>query len=76
MRESNRPPLEGGSPYLSAIEAANYLRISRRALQSYRINGEGPAYRKHGARVVYHRDDLDRWSGKRRYRGPALREDE
>lgn len=76
MRESKRPPSEGGSPYLNAIEAANYLRISRRALQSYRINGEGPAYRKHGARVVYHRDDLDRWSGKRRYRGPALREDE
>ena len=76
MQESNRPPSEGDTPYLSANEAANYLRISRRVLQSYRISGDGPAYRKHGARVVYHREDLDHWSGKRRFRSSAKREDE
>lgn len=61
-----RPP-EIVSPYLFAEEAAIYLRISERALESFRSNGAGPPYRKHGGRVVYHRDDLDAWSRARTY---------
>lgn len=76
MDDSRVPPSGIGTPYLSTEEAANYLRISLRVLQSYRISGEGPAYRKHGARVVYHLEDLERWSAIRRYRSAGEREGE
>lgn len=61
------------SPYLSAVEAAIYLRISERALENYRMTGEGPAYRKHGGKIVYHIDDLNRWSARRRFRSTSKR---
>lgn len=76
MDEPRVPPSGNGTPYLSTEEAASYLRISLRVLQSYRISGEGPAYRKHGARVVYHLDDLERWSAIRRYRSPSERDED
>jgi len=63
------------SPFLNVDEAAAYLRISLRALENFRGNGEGPAYRKHGGRVVYHLHDLDRWSARRRFRSASERED-
>lgn len=70
-----RPPLVD-SPYLWASEAALYLRISLRALENFRASGEGPAYRKHGGRIVYHREDLERWSLRRRFQSSAKRNDE
>jgi hypothetical protein len=70
-----RPPAVD-SPFFWAAEAAIYLRISLRALENFRETGEGPAYRKHGGRIVYHREDLDRWSARRRFRSSAKREDE
>lgn len=62
------------SPFVFADEAARYLKISVRALEHFRSNGEGPAYRKHGGRVVYHRDDLDLWSERRRFRSSSERD--
>ena len=59
--------LETTSPYLTTEEAAKYLRLTARALVHFRSDGGGPVYRKHGARVVYHLDDLNRWSASRRY---------
>lgn len=56
-----------GTPFLSAEEAALYLRVSVRALEHFRGEGGGPDYRKHGGSIVYHRDELDRWSAQRRY---------
>jgi len=53
------------SPYLTAIEAASYLRLEERTLNNMRWRGEGPAWRKHGGRVVYHREELDNWSRER-----------
>lgn len=60
-----RPSIE--SPFLYGEEAAEYLRLSGRTLEYYRIHGGGPPYRKHGNRVVYHRSDLDAWSQGRKY---------
>ncbi len=60
-----RPSIE--SPFLYAEEAASYLRLSDRTLEFYRTHGGGPAYRKHGHRVVYHRAELDSWSAARKY---------
>lgn len=68
------PPVD--SPFFSADEAAIYLRISLRALENFRATGEGPAYRKHGGRIVYHIHDLDRWSARRRFRSSAKRDEE
>ncbi len=69
-----RQSLEG-SPFLHPYEAAEYLRITLRALENFRVTGKGPAYRKHGGRVVYHIEDLDEWSDRRRYRSPADKDD-
>lgn len=64
------------SPFFNADEAASYLRVSLRALENFRAGGDGPPYRKHGGRVVYHKDDLDRWSARRRFRSSAERDSE
>lgn len=63
------------SPYRRSVEAADYLRISLRALESFRSTGDGPEYRKHGGKVVYHVNDLDNWSNGRRYRSTSERGD-
>lgn len=56
------------SPWLTAGEAAAYLRIAERTLEGMRRKGNGPVYCRQGARAVfYHRDDLDAW----RRRGAA-----
>lgn len=64
------------SPFLSVDEAALYLRLTLRALENFRVNGEGPAYRKHGGRVVYHLHDLDRWSARRRFKSSSRKDAE
>lgn len=51
-----------GSPFLSTEQAAFYLGLSARKLQSMRAAGEGPAFRRHSRYVRYHIDDLDAWS--------------
>lgn len=55
------------SPFLTTKEAADYLRISVRALEYYRANGGGPRYRKHGNHVRYPIASLARWSKKREF---------
>ncbi|WP_291078157.1 helix-turn-helix domain-containing protein [Hyphomonas sp.] len=50
------------SPYLTAAEAATFLRLEERTLNNMRWRGEGPHWRKHGGKVIYHRLDLEGWS--------------
>ena len=52
--------------FLLETEAAEFLRISRRTLERWRIQGTGPIFRKHGRRVVYARDDLLKWTDNRK----------
>ncbi|MFZ5615858.1 MAG: helix-turn-helix domain-containing protein [Pseudomonadota bacterium] len=52
---------------MTVDEAAAYLRLTPRALENFRQVGGGPIYRKHGGRVVYHKDELDAWSEQLRY---------
>lgn len=48
--------------YLNPKQAAAYLNISRRTLESWRLKGGGPVYHRLTARAVrYHRDELDGW---------------
>jgi predicted DNA-binding transcriptional regulator AlpA len=47
---------------LRAIEAADYLRVSRSTLTKWRINGAGPDSHRCGPRVVYYfKDEIDQW---------------
>mgnify|MGYP000135558618 CR=1 FL=1 len=50
------------SPFLLPEEAAAYLRLSASTMKRLRIDGGGPPYRKHMGHVVYHIDDLEKWS--------------
>ena len=53
------------SPYLTPEEAGAYLRLEPQTLNNMRWKGLGPNYRKHGGKVLYHRDELDAWSKSR-----------
>ena len=47
--------------YLTTIEAADYLRVSRQFLEIARHRGSGPTFIKLGRAVRYHRPTLDQW---------------
>lgn len=51
-----------GSPFLSTRQAAFYVGLSHRTLETMRRRGTGPRFRKHGRYVRYHIDDLEAWS--------------
>ena len=53
------------SPFYTIEEAATFLRVKVSTLDAMRWRNEGPNYRKHGAKVLYHRADLDYWSHSR-----------
>ena len=51
--------------YLTTIEVAEMLRISRRTLERMRVEGTGPRYLKVGpgkrSRVLYRQADVEDW---------------
>ena len=51
------------SDYLTTVEAAAYLKLSRQFLEAarYRGDGSGPGYIKLGRAVRYRRSVLDAW---------------
>ena len=51
-----------GTPFLNPEQAAHYLGLSVRTLQTHRSRGTGPRFRRHCRHVRYHIDDLDAWS--------------
>ena len=53
------------SPYYTPDEAAKYLRLEESTLNAMRWRKEGPPFRKHGGKVVYHREALEDWSRER-----------
>jgi predicted DNA-binding transcriptional regulator AlpA len=47
---------------LKAVEAAQYLRVSRSTLSKWRMNSVGPPHHRCGPRLVYYfRDEIDQW---------------
>ena len=52
--------------YLGTREAAAFLGLSPRTLDRYRVTGEGPAFHKFGARILYTQADLEDWAAARR----------
>lgn len=57
--------------FLNTKEAAAYLGLRPNTMAKMRVYGTGPDYRKHGRYVMYHRDDLNRWSESRKYRSTS-----
>lgn len=53
------------SPYLNRKQAAAYLGLAVKTLEKWAVTGDGPRFRHHGRRVLYHRADLDHWSEER-----------
>ncbi len=49
--------------FLVTKEAADFLRVNPRTMDNWRSKGTGPAWRKHGGRVVYTLAELERYSG-------------
>ena len=54
------------SGFLDTRRAADYLSLSHRTLDGYRVSGAGPAFHRFGNRVRYRWSDLDEWAAKRR----------
>lgn len=52
--------------FLTAAEAAEFLRLSEVSLARWRTEGRGPTFRKFSRRVVYSRDDLLAWAENQR----------
>ena len=47
---------------LRAVEAAQYLCVSRSTLAKWRMNGAGPPYHHCGPRIVHYlRHEIDNW---------------
>ena len=57
--------------YLSTREAAEWLGLSTRTLDRYRVSGDGPVFHRFGGRVRYLRADLDAWAALRRRRSTS-----
>ncbi len=62
---------DSDNPFLTIAEAARLLRVKRRTLDNLRWQDDGPPFRRHGGRIVYHRDELLAWSEQRRARTPS-----
>ena len=54
------------SGFFDTRRAADYLGLSRRTPDGYRVSGAGPAFHRFGNRVRYRRSDLDAWAADRR----------
>ena len=50
------------SPYLTVEQAATRLQLKPSTLVKWRHLGQGPIFRTHGSRIVYHINELDEWS--------------
>ena len=54
------------SDYLSETQTAKYLNISKKSLQRWRFNRQGPPYVKLNMKTIrYRREDLDHWMKER-----------
>jgi predicted DNA-binding transcriptional regulator AlpA len=60
--------------YLNQSESAMFLRISERTLERWRIEGQGPRFRRFGRRIVYAKTDLETWADDRCYQSTSATE--
>ena len=48
--------------FYNQSETAEFLRLSERTLERWRVEGMGPPFRRFGRRIVYAKADLERWA--------------
>src|SRR5690606_17051495 len=48
--------------FVDGPSAAEYLCMSPRTLEKYRVSGAGPRFRRFGRRIVYSIEELDLWA--------------
>ncbi len=53
------------SPFVTLRYMNSRGALSARTLERWRVEGIGPEYRKFGRRVVYSRNDLEKWAATR-----------
>lgn len=72
QKESNQPSAKA---MLTEKEAAEFLAVSDRVLQTWRVAGKGPEYRKLGRCVRYRMADLEAFveAGRRRHTSESAR---
>ncbi len=46
---------------LNTKEAAQYLRLSTKTLEAWRLKGRGPNFVRMGSRIAYRQTDLEAW---------------
>ena len=51
--------------YLTQNEASEFLRLSARTLERWRVEGNGPRFHRFGKRVVYSKTALESWADER-----------
>ena len=56
------PAVRLANPFLTPVQAGDFVKLSWRTLERMRQRGEGPPFRKHGRYVRYHIDGLEAWS--------------
>jgi len=54
------------SPYLTTFEAGNYLRVSHKTLEKWRLTGQGPEFLRLGRKCFYTVEGLDSWAQSQR----------
>ena len=47
--------------YLSPTQVAEMLHVKPRTLETWRREGSGPPFRRFAKRVLYKREDVERW---------------
>ncbi len=62
--------------FLNSKQAAEYLGLRPNTMAKMRVYGTGPAYRKHGFKVLYAMEDLIEWSQKSRRNSTSETPDE
>jgi hypothetical protein len=65
------PEINSAERYLTTVEAAEFVRLSPRTLERFRVEGTGPRFIKAGrgkrARVLYRMRDLREWLERESY---------
>jgi hypothetical protein len=56
------PAVRPANPFLTPVQAGDFVKLSWRTLERMRQKGEGPPFRRHGRYIRYHIADLEAWS--------------
>jgi hypothetical protein len=61
FKTSSSPSLQTDRRFLSEVDVENIFNIPRRTLQTWRVLGRGPAFRKFGSGVRYDVRAVEAW---------------